>query len=304
MTTETREPEKGLTFEKVWMMFQESDRRMREINEETAQQMRETDRKLQEVAERMKETDRQMKETDRQMKETDRRMEETDRQMKETDRQIQEVAERMKETAKQMKETDRQLGRLGNRFGELAEHLVAPNIAEKFNALGFHFNDISTGLRKIIVDENTRQKIAEFDIILENGESTIAVEVKSKPSGKDVENHLRRLEILRRHKDTIGDKRKIHGALAGAIMTDSVKNAALEAGVYVITQTGDTVKIDVPEGFIPKIWQRAGAPMHMTRSQNRSLSAAARTPPRPGTSLAREAPGRGGGDARSCLRRA
>jgi hypothetical protein len=69
-----------------------------------------------------------------------------------------------------------------------------------------------------------------------------------------VKDHVRRLEILRRYKDGIGDKRKIHGALAGAIMLDDVRTAALKAGLYVITQTGDTVKIDVPEGFIPQTW--------------------------------------------------
>jgi hypothetical protein len=37
-------------------------------------------------------------------------------------------------------------------------------------------------------------------------------------------------------------------------MPDSVRTAALKAGFYVIVQTGDTVKIDVPEGFIPKTW--------------------------------------------------
>jgi hypothetical protein len=37
-------------------------------------------------------------------------------------------------------------------------------------------------------------------------------------------------------------------------MPDSVKIAALDEGMYVITQTGDTVKIDVPEGFVPKTW--------------------------------------------------
>jgi hypothetical protein len=62
------------------------------------------------------------------------------------------------------------------------------------------------------------------------------------------------LEIFRRHKDTIGDKRKIYGALAGAIMADSVKNFALKEGLYAITQTGDTMQIDIPEGFVPKAW--------------------------------------------------
>jgi hypothetical protein len=37
-------------------------------------------------------------------------------------------------------------------------------------------------------------------------------------------------------------------------MLDGVKAAVLKAGLYVITQTGDTVKIDVPEGFTPKTW--------------------------------------------------
>jgi hypothetical protein len=37
-------------------------------------------------------------------------------------------------------------------------------------------------------------------------------------------------------------------------MPKSVRAAALKAGFYVITQTGDTVKIDVPEDFIPKAW--------------------------------------------------
>ncbi|MDR3166277.1 MAG: hypothetical protein LBU13_11965 [Synergistaceae bacterium] len=143
---------------------------------------------------------------------------------------------------------------MGNRFGELAEHLVSPNIIQKFNALGFHFDDISSGPRKVIEDEGSGQKIAEFDILLENGESIIGVEVKTKPSYDDVGDHVQRLKILRLNKDKKGDKRKIHGALAGAVMPDNVKAAALKAGLYVIKQTGDTVKIDIPEGFIPKTW--------------------------------------------------
>jgi hypothetical protein len=215
MGTTAREPEMGLTFEKVWAMFQESDRRMQKMNEESERRMREMS--------------------------------------EETDRKLQEVARQMKATDERMKATDERFGKLGNRFGELAEHLVAPNIVQKFNALGFHFDDIS-GLRQVIEDESSGQRIAEFDILLENGESIIGVEVKAKPSNDDVEDHVRRLEILRLNKNKKGDKRKIHGALAGAIMLPSVKATALKAGLYVIIQAGDTVKIDVPAGFTPKTW--------------------------------------------------
>ncbi|MDR0784403.1 MAG: hypothetical protein LBE74_00765 [Treponema sp.] len=55
------EYERGLTFEKVWAMFQE-----------TGRQMKETDRMIKELREDSKETDRRMKETDRMIKELSR----------------------------------------------------------------------------------------------------------------------------------------------------------------------------------------------------------------------------------------
>jgi hypothetical protein len=163
----------------------------------------------------------------------------------ETDRKFQ-------ESAQQIKQTHQEIGKLGNRFGELAEHLVAPGIAEKFNELGYHF-DYIVEPREIIAEEK-KPPIAEIDLLLENGESSIAVEVKSKPSAKDIKEHMRRLNSLRIYKDKHGDKRKIYGALAGAVVYPNIKTAALKAGLYVIMQSGDTMIIDIPEGFKPKAW--------------------------------------------------
>jgi predicted GTPase len=42
------------------------------------------------------------------------------------------------------------------------------------------------------------------------------------------------------------------GAIAGAIYEDEVKEAVSEAGFFVIEQSGDTMKIDVPDGFVPR----------------------------------------------------
>ena len=203
-----------LTFEKVWAMFQETDRKMQE-------------------------TDRKMQETDRKMQETARQMQETDRQMKETDRR--------------MKETDRLIGNLGNRFGELAEHLAAPGIVEKFNKLGFNFTDIAPKGREYN-DPKTRQNWAEVDIVLENSEIVIAIEVKAKLTKQDVDDHLDRMEILRNVADSKSDKRKHRGAIAGAIVTGEVRNYAHKSGFYVIEQSGDTMKLDLPEGFTPRDW--------------------------------------------------
>ncbi|GHU26081.1 hypothetical protein FACS1894164_16710 [Spirochaetia bacterium] len=56
-----REPQMGLTFEQVWAMFQETDRKM----QETDRKMQETDRKIQESNEKM---DRMFEETNRVVK--------------------------------------------------------------------------------------------------------------------------------------------------------------------------------------------------------------------------------------------
>jgi hypothetical protein len=179
-----------------------------------------------------------MKETDRQIKETGQQMKETDRQMKKTDRQI--------------KKLSKQMGGLHNSFGELAEHLVAPGIVKRFNEIGFVFDDISLNGRKIL-DEKGKTK-TEIDLLLENGEFIMAIEVKSKPVIKDIEHHIKRLEILREHRNKHHDKRKVRGAIAGAVFLPEAKKAVLEAGFYVIEQSGDTMCIDLPEGFVPREW--------------------------------------------------
>ena len=186
----------GLTFEKVWAMFQESDRKMQE--------------------------------TDRLMKENARRQRETDRQMK---------------------ELGRRMGDLHNRFGEIAEHLVAPGIASRFNEMGHHFSGIAPN-GYVIRDEQGKIK-TEIDMLLENGKSIMAVEVKTRPRIQDIEHHVKRMEIIREHRNRYGDTRTIYGAIAGAVFGKQEKQTAIEAGFYVIEQSGDTMQITVPDGFVP-----------------------------------------------------
>jgi hypothetical protein len=188
-----------------------------------------------------RETDRRMKETDRRMKETDQQMKETDRRIKETERLIERLT----------KKTDKQLGELGNRFGELAEHLVTPNITEKFRALNYTFTKAGPDVKFT----DTRGKtLAEVDVWLENGEFALAVEVKSYLRIQDVKDHIKRMEVLKRYMEERQDSRKLLGAVAGAIVRAPVRSYALEKGFYVIEQSGDTVKIEAPEGFSPRIW--------------------------------------------------
>jgi hypothetical protein len=165
---------------------------------------------------------------------------------------FQETRERQEETARQMKETYRKIGELGNRFGEIAEYMVAPGIMDKFNAIGFNFTRVSRNHE--IKDPQTKKSLTEADIILENGDIVIVVEVKSKLQNEDVDDHLKRMNILRHLADSKGDSRKYCGAIAGVIVADATRNYALKAGFYVIEQSGDAMKLDIPEGFVPREW--------------------------------------------------
>jgi ribonuclease PH len=84
--------------------------------------------------------------------------------------------------------------------------------------------------------------------LLENREYSVAVEVKSRPKEDDSTKHIKRLKTLRQYMDKHHDSRVIRGALAGAVFPENVKEAAIEAGLYVIVQSGDTMQIEAPEG--------------------------------------------------------
>jgi hypothetical protein len=218
---------KGLTFEKVWAMFQETDRRLKESREET-------DRRLKERRE-----------------EADRQIQEIWMQMKETDRKIKEVSAEMRKADRAGKEASRIVGDLGNKFGKLSEYLVVPNMMKKFNALGYVFTRTARNIEIRSLDNTV---VTEIDILLENGDFALIVEVKSDLTENHVTEHVTRMEKLRRYWDDHNDRRRLLGAVAGAIMTDRVKAFALKMGFYVIVQSGDTVKIEIPDGFSPRTW--------------------------------------------------
>ena len=190
-----------------------------------------------------------LQETDRLIKEVSASQKETSLQMKETERIIKESQEK---TARKMDILSEQMGGLHNKFGAMAEHLVAPGIVERFNNLGYHFDGIADRGFKIL-DKKGNLK-AEIDILLENGDYILAVEVKADERKNDIEHHVKRLEIFRDYRNKHNDTRKILGAIAGAIFYPNIKEIAIENGFYVLEQAGDTMKMDIPEGFKPKEW--------------------------------------------------
>ncbi|MDR1257197.1 MAG: hypothetical protein LBJ86_05575, partial [Spirochaetaceae bacterium] len=135
--------------------------------------------------------------------------------------------------------------------GELVEHIIVPNILKKIEPLNFKFKHVRK--RFEFMDKNYKV-IAEADILLINGEYIMIIEVKTVLRVKDVDDHLKRLERIRREAFPSDEGRRYIGCVAGAVVDETVKKYAHKKGFYVLEQSGDTLKLDVPEGFTPKMW--------------------------------------------------
>ena len=159
---------------------------------------------------------------------------------------------RFEKTERFSKRLSKQMGDLHNSFGEISEHLVVPSIHKRFNELGYHFGGVLPG-GVTIYSPNGKIK-TQIDILLENDDTVMAIEIKSKVKEQDVEHHIRCLEILCDYRRKNNDFRNIQGAIAGAIFGTMEKQATIAAGLYVIEQSGDTMKIDIPDNFVPREW--------------------------------------------------
>ena len=157
---------------------------------------------------------------------------------------LMETREQMKETDRKFRETDRKISELGSRIGQLIEQLTASNILEKFRELGYKFTQVS---RNHLIEDEEGRFLAEIDLLLENGDCAMVVEVKSLLTLSDVKEHQERIKTLRSYKNKRNDCRKYAGAVTGALINKNAREYALENGMYVIEQTGDTVQIKAPE---------------------------------------------------------
>ena len=156
----------------------------------------------------------------------------------------------LQETDRIVKENARQIGRLGKRFGDVVEYMVAPNLRQKFRELGLNFPKANPNSD---VSDFDNDIFLEIDIMLENGDKAMLVEVKTKPTTEDVQDHIDRLGKMRKYADLHGDKRTFLGAVAGVVMSENVKKYVLKQGFFAIEPSGETFIVTSPNGQ-PKEW--------------------------------------------------
>ncbi|MDT9303250.1 MAG: hypothetical protein P5695_23925 [Limnospira sp. PMC 1281.21] len=221
----------------------ETERVIKEESQETERCFRETDRRFREQSE---ESDRRFEETkqllQRQSEESDRRFreqsEESDRRFRETERIIQQ----------QNQQLNRQLGELGNRLGEFVEWQVRPAVVQLFQRRGIAVNEFHPNISVKRFGE-----AIEIDLLVVNTDQAILVEVKSKLTETDINEHLERLEKFKRLMPAYRDFHAM-GAVAGMVVPEEVASYGYRRGLFVLAQSGDSVVILNDDKFRPRQW--------------------------------------------------
>ncbi|PKM35419.1 MAG: DUF3782 domain-containing protein [Gammaproteobacteria bacterium HGW-Gammaproteobacteria-10] len=181
-------------------------------------------------------------------REVARRFEETDRKFQETDKQFKETDQKFKDTERLVKEVSKSIGDLGNRLGDFVQEMVRPALVNLFRERNIDVHEVHPN---VYAERNGES--AEIDLLVVNEQTAIAVECKSQLTIDDVDEHLNRLEKLKRLLPKYRDV-ELMGAVAAMVMPNDVARYAYRKGLYVLAQSGNTVLIRNDGKFSPKIW--------------------------------------------------
>jgi len=140
--------------------------------------------------------------------------------LKELAQSQQELAQSQKETDKQIKQVNKQIGELGDRLGEFVEYHVRPAVVRLFQERGIDVHEFHPGISVKRDNEGL-----EVDLLVVNDTDAILVEVKSKLTQRDVDEHLQRLAKFKRLMSRFRDVKAL-GAVAAMVVPNQVASYA------------------------------------------------------------------------------
>jgi hypothetical protein len=160
------------------------------------------------------------------------------------------VREREADMAAWEAKLDKSMEKFTNSEVEIVEHLITPNVFKKFSDFGFTFTETT---RNHVLTDGHGHTLAEIDAEFHNGQDIMVVEVKAHPGTDDVGRLIKNMTLLRDMNKFPG--KNLYGSLAGAVVSDLVRDEAIKAGFFVLCQSGDTMQI-MPDdkSFKPKRW--------------------------------------------------
>lgn len=199
-------------------------------------------------AEFQKEAERRNVEAERRNAEAEQRNAEADRRSAEAERRRAEADRAMEELKKLVRATTEAVNNLTTPLCLFIEEMVEPAVVQLFQERGI---DVTQTMSRL---KSKRPGAAmEIDILAVNGSELVAVECKSRLSKDDVDDFLDRLQRFKLAFPQFRDF-QVYGAVAGIEIDQGIDSYAYRRGLFVIKQSGETVKIinDVqfqPVGF-------------------------------------------------------
>jgi hypothetical protein len=190
--------------------------------------------------------------------EVGQKLAETGQKLAESAEQIKEVGRRQAETEKLMVQLEKNVDRVSNNVGglnrsvgELVETLIAARLWEKFPEY-----DLTRAYQRLPLFDEKNIIRTDIDILLVNTGLCMAVEVKRElDHRRDVDEHLKRMQLIRQYPPEQVNGKQLLGAMAGGVVDPDVKNYAYESGFFVLELTGESVHlVPPPDGFEPGKW--------------------------------------------------
>jgi len=179
-------------------------------------------------------------------REVARRQEELAKRQEVTDREIDKTTRGIDRLSEEVSRVSENVDALTGKWGKFVEGLVAPGAVRMFKERGIEVNQTFTR-----IEAHKGGESMEIDVLVVNDEYAIAISVKSTLSVDDVNEHLSNLSKFRKFFPYLADK-KILGAVAGIVIDEGADKYAYRRGLFIIAQTGETVKILNDEKFKPK----------------------------------------------------
>jgi hypothetical protein len=209
--------ERPLTFEKVWAMFQE--------------------------------TDKKFQDTDKKFQDTDKKFQDTERVILKTSKSIQELKSSFESSKRESDKNHKRLEDLfTSQWGRLIESLVEGDLVGLLNRYGIPVNTVSERTKGSYQGKNF-----EFDLVARNGEEVVIVEVKTTLRPADVKHFTNKLAQAKTWMPGIRHN-TLYGAMAYLKQDANAADMAMNKGLLVIRATGDSASIINEPGFVAKTY--------------------------------------------------
>ena len=191
-----------------------TDQELKDLVASLAVSQAQTDEQIQKLRKAQAQTDEQMRKTDEQMRKTDE-------QLKKTDEKINRIASLV--------------GSISNNQGNVAEEYFINSLEEYLKVGTINFDYMIPNFKA----KKAHKILAEYDILLVNGESVAIVEVKYKAHLNDLDQlpiKIKQLKNLPQYKNY-----KVYAGIATFYATDELIQKAQEKGYFILQRKGDVI---------------------------------------------------------------